>query len=248
MPLLDKLRQYLLTPRRPEAEPGTAYDLWALQYDHQPDNLMLALDEQLCSAMLQQTTIRGNVIADIGCGTGRHWKKILEREPARLVGYDVSPGMLAILRQKYPDAETWLPEGESLPGLADASCDRILSTLTVAHIPDIEAALTEWCRVLKPGGEILITDYHPQALARGGQRTFREGDRVIAVKSHVYPIRKIRALARRLHLEVVNLTEQKIDATMKPFYEKQNAIPVYERFFGVRIIYGIHLKKPDVHQ
>ena len=209
---------------------------------------MLSLDEQLCSAMLQQTTIRDNVIADIGCGTGRHWKKILEREPARLIGYDVSPGMLAILRQKYPDAEVWLPEGESLPGLADASCDRILSTLTVAHIPDIVAALTEWCRVLKPGGEILITDYHPQALSRGGQRTFREGDRVIAVKSHVYPIRKITALARRLHLEVVALTEQKIDATMKPFYEKQNAIPVYERFFGVRIIYGLHLKKPDVHK
>jgi ubiquinone/menaquinone biosynthesis C-methylase UbiE len=248
MPLLDKLKQYLTTPRRPETDPAAAYDIWALQYDRQPDNLMLALDERLFSLLLEEVVVTGKVIADIGCGTGRHWKKLLDRSPARLIGYDVSEGMLAILRQKYPMAETRLPNGESLPGLPDASCDLLLSTLTVAHIPDIEGALTEWDRVLKPGGEMLITDYHPQALARGGQRTFREGDKVIAIRNHVYPIRKLTAIAKRLKLEVLGLREIKIDDSMKPYYEKQNALGVYERFFGVRIIYGLHLKKPDAIQ
>ena len=259
MPLLNKLRQYLLTPRRPEAEPGAAYDIWSLQYDHQPDNLMLALDEQLCTAMLRPIPLSGKVVADIGCGTGRHWGRLLDLEPARLIGFDVSAGMLAILKQKYPEAEIYLLEGGSLPEggsqrervslpIPDASCDIILSTLTVAHIPAIEAALAEWCRVLKPGGEILITDYHPEALSRGGQRTFREGEQVIAVRSHVYPIRKIRAIARQLHLEVLEQVEKKIDATMKPYYEKQNALAVYERFLGVPIIYGLHLKKPDARR
>jgi ubiquinone/menaquinone biosynthesis C-methylase UbiE len=247
MPLLNKLRQYLLSPRRPEAEPGAAYDIWSLQYDHQPDNLMLALDERLCADMLRPIPLSGKVVADIGCGTGRHWRRLLDLGPARLMGFDVSAGMLAILRQKYPEAETYLLKGGSLP-IPDASCDIILSTLTVAHIPAIEAALAEWCRVLKPGGEILITDYHPEALSRGGQRTFREGEQVIAVRSHVYPIRKIKAIARQLHLEVLGQTEKKIDATMKSYYEKQNALAVYERFLGVPIIYGLHLKKPDARR
>jgi len=69
---------------------------------------------------------------------------------------------------------------------------------------------------------------------------------VIAVRSHVYPIRKIRAIARKLHLEELELTERKIDETMRPYYEKQNAIAVYDRFAGVPIIYGLHLKKPGV--
>lgn len=234
--------------RRKESEPAAAYDIWAESYDHQPDNLMLALDEALCTDLLRPVTVTGKVIADIGCGTGRHWKKIFDREPARLMGYDVSAGMLAILRRKYPASETYLLTGSALPELPDASCDLILSTLTVAHIPDLEAVLREWYRVLRPGGDMIITDYHPEALAKGGQRTFREGEKVIAVRNHVYPIRQIRALTSRLGLQEQLVVEKVIDETMKPYYEKQQAVAVFERFRGVRIIYGIHLKKPDAAQ
>jgi ubiquinone/menaquinone biosynthesis C-methylase UbiE len=245
MPLINKLRQYLRPARRKESEPAAAYDIWALSYDHQPDNLMLALDEELCGGLLARVPVSGKVIADIGCGTGRHWKKIFDRQPARLVGYDVSGGMLEILRKKFPPAETHQLKDHRLPELGDASCDLLLSTLTMAHIPDPEAALTEWCRVLSPGGEMIITDYHPVALARGGQRTFREGERVIAVRNHIYPISRILACTRQLGLYEVNVVEKKIDDTMRTYYEKQNALAVFERFNGVPIIYGIHLKKTN---
>ena len=242
---MNKLRQYLRPARRKESEPAAAYDIWALSYDHQPDNLMLALDEELCGSLLARVPVSGKVIADIGCGTGRHWKKIVDRQPARLVGYDVSGGMLEILRKKFPAAETHQLKDHRLPELGDGSCDLLLSTLTMAHIPDPEAALTEWCRILSPGGEMIITDYHPVALARGGQRTFREGERVIAVRNHIYPISRILACTRQLGLCEVNVVEKKIDDTMRPYYEKQNALAVFERFNGVPIIYGLHLKKTD---
>jgi ubiquinone/menaquinone biosynthesis C-methylase UbiE len=144
-----------------------------------------------------------------------------------------------------PPAETHQLKDHRLPELGDASCDLLLSTLTIAHIPDPEAALTEWCRVLSPGGEMIITDYHPIALARGGQRTFREGEKVIAVRNHIYPISRILACTRQLGLYEVNVVEKKIDDTMRTYYEKQNALAVFERFNGVPIIYGIHLKKTD---
>jgi ubiquinone/menaquinone biosynthesis C-methylase UbiE len=248
MPLFNKLRQYIRPSLRKESEPAAAYDIWALSYDHQPDNLMLALDEELCGGLLARTIVTRRVIVDIGCGTGRHWKKLFDRQPSRLIGYDVSEGMLDILRQKYPQAETYLLSDQHLPEVAHASCDLVLSTLTIAHIPDLGAALTEWCRVLKPGGEMIITDYHPTALIKGGQRTFRKGDKVIAIKNHIYSVPEVLAMAQALGLEKLSLIETRIDDTMRPYYEKQNALPVFNRFRGVPIIYGIHLKKTDAAQ
>ncbi|HXB95661.1 MAG TPA: hypothetical protein VNU70_10895, partial [Puia sp.] len=94
-------------------------------------------------------------------------------------------------------------------------------------------------------GEMILSDYHPAALARGGQRTFREGQRVIAVRNHVYPIEKILAICRQLGLQEVSVTERRIDDTMRHYYKKQGALPLFERFRGVPIIYGIHLKRSD---
>jgi len=246
MPILRKIKETLLPGRRKEKEPSAAYDLWAQSYDQQPDNLMLALDERICSDLFTCVALRGSVVADIGCGTGRHWAKILSYRPARLVGYDVSSGMLDILQKKYPQAETYLFQGGLLSELPTGSVDVVLSTLTIAHIPDIVAALKEWNRVLKPGGEMIITDYHPAALARGGQRTFRAGGTVIAIRNHIYPIKKIRAITAKLGLRELSVVEKHVDETMRPYYEKQQALATYQRFHGVPIIYGIHLKKSDV--
>ena len=246
MPILRKIKDTLLPNRRKETEPAPAYDIWALSYDHQPDNLMLALDEEICADLFERVAPRGRTVADIGCGTGRHWAKILSYRPARLVGYDVSSGMLDILQKKYPQAETYLFQGGLLTDLPAGSVDIVVSTLTIAHIPDITAALKEWTRVLKPGGEMIITDYHPAALAKGGQRTFRAEDTVIAIRNHVYPIKKIRAITGRLGLREISVVEKRVDETMRPYYEKQQALATYQRFQGVPIIYGIHLKKSDV--
>ncbi|HLZ88512.1 MAG TPA: class I SAM-dependent methyltransferase [Puia sp.] len=246
MPILRKIKETLLPSRRPVTEPAAAYDIWALSYDHQPDNLMLALDERICTDLFGRTVIDGRVVADIGCGTGRHWNKLLSHRPARLVGYDVSSGMLDILRKKYPQAETYLLQGGLLSELGTGSVDLVVSTLTIAHIPNIVAALVEWNRILKPGGEMILTDYHPAALVKGGQRTFTDSGKVIAIRNHVYPIRKIRAIARKLGFRELTVIEKRIDETMIPYYEKQNALATYQRFQGVPIIYGIHLKKSDV--
>ena len=246
MPILRKIKETFLPSRRVKTEPAAAYDIWALSYDHQPDNLMLALDEELCGHLFRKAVLRDTVIADIGCGTGRHWKRLLSHQPARLVGYDVSSGMLEMLQKKFPAAETYLLQGGLLSHLPAASVDVVLSTLTIAHIPDIVSALVEWNRVLKPGGEMIITDYHPAALARGGERTFRDGGNVIAIRNHVYPIKKIRAITSRLGLQELEVVERTIDATMRPYYEKQQALATYRRFEGVPIIYGTHLKKCDV--
>jgi hypothetical protein len=55
-------------------------------------------------------------------------------------------------------------------------------------------------------------------------------------------------MTKALGLKELSVTETRIDDTMRPYYEKQNALTVFNRFRGVPIIYGIHLKKTDAAQ
>jgi ArsR family transcriptional regulator len=48
---------------------------------------------------------------------------------------------------------------ESLP-LADASLDAVMCVLVLHHVPSPGDALAEACRVLKPGGRLLVVDMH----------------------------------------------------------------------------------------
>jgi len=225
MPLLSRIKHLYTRYRQKETEPEAAYDLWALQCD--------------------DTIIRDKIIADVGCGTGRHWSRLLQKEPAQLLGFDVSGEMLAVLRSKFPGAETNRLTGNHLPGRPDHSCDLIISTLTIAHIKEIKEALQEWNRVLKPGGTIFITDYHPDALARGGNRTFKHQDKTIAVKNHIHSIEKLRSIAEELKLQITHFTDRKIDESVKWYYENKNALALFDEFKDTPIIYSLSLKKPD---
>ena len=240
--ILQKYFRKLLPIRVSETDPEQAYDLWAAAYDAQPDNLMLALDEELFTELLDGVTLKDKIVADIGCGTGRHWQKLINRSPAELIGFDVSKEMLLVLQQKFPAHKTIRLTDHHID-LPDASCDLIVSTLALAHIPEAGKALAEWERVLKPGGEILLTDYHPDALAQGGNRTFKHEGKLVAVKNYVHSIQSVVHIAKQLNWELMRITERKIDERVKGYYEKQGALAVYEKFKGVPIIYGIHLKK-----
>jgi len=229
-----------------ETEPEKAYDLWAANYDGQPDNLMLALDEGVFSALLDEIEVKDKILVDVGCGTGRHWKKIIDRRPKKITGFDVSEKMLSMLRQKFPQTETHHLINNKLNGLVDNSCDIIISTLTIAHIENIEEVLKEWVRVLKPGGDIIITDYHPTALANGADRTFNHNNKKVAIINYTHPIEKIKIIIAGLHLKVLKTIEKNIDIAVKPYYEKHNALAVFEKWKNTPIIYGLRLKKDDI--
>ncbi len=233
------------TVAQKQTNPEDAYNLWASSYDSQPDNLMLALDEELFSNLIKDILFAHKTIADVGCGTGRHWQKIIDNKPMKLIGYDVSEGMLGMLKNKFPDAETNKLDNNHLAGLKNDSIDIIISTLTVAHIEDIQEAFAEWNRVLKPGGEIIITDYHPEALSKGGNRTFNHNNKSVAVKNNIYPVADIKKIVRQFGWLPLQVIEKRIDVSMKHYYEKHQALHLFQQFEGVPIIYGIHLKKSN---
>lgn len=220
-----------------------AYEMWSETYDQQPGNLMLDLDEMIFRGLLENIDVKHKGVADIGCGTGRHWEKIYQKQPAFLMGFDVSGGMLKQLLRKYPAALTQHTNNNSLKQVPDEFIDCLISTLTIAHIENIEEAISAWSRVLKPGGNLVVTDFHPVMLANGGKRSFHHEGRSLSVVNHIHPLETLKRIFSKYELAILRMEERKVDHTVKMYYEAQHALDVYERFFGIPIIYGIHLKK-----
>ena len=104
--------------------------------------------------------LRGRVL-EVGFGSGLNIPYypadvtgVAAIEPAD-TGWKLARKRLA--KTKVPIERTGL-DGQSLP-LEDDSCDTALSTFTLCTIPDVEAALGEIRRVLKPGGELHFLEH-----------------------------------------------------------------------------------------
>jgi arsenite methyltransferase len=98
----------------------------------------------------------GEVILDVGCGPGFYVADLLERG-ATVTGVDSSPAMLAIARKRAPGALLLEGTATQLP-LEDAAFDRALSVQVLEYVADVDGALAELRRVLRPGGRLVIWD------------------------------------------------------------------------------------------
>jgi ubiquinone/menaquinone biosynthesis C-methylase UbiE len=245
--LIAQLKQRLLgktaSKQQGDFASETAYDIWAGSYDAQPDNLMLALDEEVFSVLLKQINMEGSSVADIGCGTGRHWPEILKHKPRNLTGFDVSAKMLAELKTKFPEADVVKIDGYRPLQLGEKVYDVLLSTLTVAHIADMERSVKIWTNSLKEKSSILITDFHPEALARGGKRTFEHDGHSISIINYVHTISKLLKLFGEQGFALEALEERFVDEQVKHYYEKKNALAVYHKFKNQPMIYGMLLTR-----
>jgi ubiquinone/menaquinone biosynthesis C-methylase UbiE len=99
-------------------------------------------------------------ILDLGCGTGALLQRLVALAPeTTLIGVDLSAPMLAVARQKLPEAvELHVGKVESLP-FAQESFDRVISTSAFHYFREPAQALQAIKRVLKPGGVLVITDW-----------------------------------------------------------------------------------------
>jgi ubiquinone/menaquinone biosynthesis C-methylase UbiE len=240
--MIGRLTRFVSNIIAPAERPAAiAYDAWSSFYDRQPDNLMLHLDGLLFSQLLRNISLENKMVVDIGCGTGRHWPAVYAAGPSALKGFDVSQGMLQQLQKKFPGADVQLLHDNTLAQLPAASVDCLISTLTIAHIENLAPAIAEWSNLIKPGGDIVITDFHPAMLAQGGKRSFTYQGKTWSVKNFVHPVETIIEQFRRQGVELVQKLERSVDESVRIFYEQQNALHVYNRFSGMPLIYGLHL-------
>ncbi len=105
-------------------------------------------------------------LLDVGCGTGALLDRLARSHPSvRLAGVDPVPEMLAIARARLGSAVD-LREGwaESLP-FETEQFDRVVSCNMFHYVREPLAALLEMRRVLRPGGQLVVTDWCDDYLA-----------------------------------------------------------------------------------
>lgn len=97
----------------------------------------------------------GKRVLDVGCGKGRFARVFREQEPeAELWGLDISPEMLRFVPEGIRTRAGSMTE---LP-FEDAFFDGAYATESLEHAVEIERAVAEICRVVKPDGRIVVID------------------------------------------------------------------------------------------
>ena len=106
--------------------------------------------------------LRGDVV-EIGAGTGANLDH-LDVEVERATLLEPAPAMAARLREHaaahpYPfGIEVIEAPAEAIP-LPDASADAVISTLVLCSVDDLDLALSEIRRILRPGGALVIIEH-----------------------------------------------------------------------------------------
>ncbi len=145
------------------------FEKWALSYDRSWLNELLFFP---CVRACQEHILRWQQrrgpapfsALDIGCGTGT-LLALLSRLPhaQRLVGLDYSGAMVAQASDKFARLETSdklsaiQGDAEHLP-VDDSGFDVVTCCNSFHHYPHPERAISEFYRVLRPGGLLLLLD------------------------------------------------------------------------------------------
>ncbi|RFU41348.1 class I SAM-dependent methyltransferase [Actinomadura logoneensis] len=130
----------------------------------------------------------GELVVDVGCGTGATALMVSRAEPrARVVAVDPDESVLAIARRKAAvsgaDIRWETGMGDALPGIVgEGAADAVVSTLVLHQCPmeTKRAVLAAMRAVLRPGGKAVIADYGLQRtpLMRLGFRLVQLADGV----------------------------------------------------------------------
>jgi SAM-dependent methyltransferase len=143
------------------------YARWAASYapGHNP---LIAVEEPRAAELL--AGLPATAALDAGAGTGRH-ALALARRGIPVIALDQSPEMLAVVeraaREEGLPVETIVASLDGPLPLGTGRFDLVVCALVLTHVSDLVGAIGEFARVLRPGGHLLVTDFHPAAVARG---------------------------------------------------------------------------------
>lgn len=125
-------------------------------------DLMMYRLEQLSLGKTRRDLLQiaSGKILEIGSGTGANLDKF--RPGSKIVFTDPDAEMVGRLHRKMKtlgiNAKVTLAAAEELP-FSDASFDSVVSTLVLCSVGDLDLALQEVWRVLKPGGKLLFIEH-----------------------------------------------------------------------------------------
>jgi ubiquinone/menaquinone biosynthesis C-methylase UbiE len=121
----------------------------------------------------------GMTVLEIGCGRGIGTELILQRlGAARVVATDLDESMLQRAQKRLGHygadrLELQLADATALK-FEDRSFDAVFNFAAIHHIPDWQSAITEICRVLRPGGRFYFQEVTARWILRWPYRQLFE--------------------------------------------------------------------------
>jgi ubiquinone/menaquinone biosynthesis C-methylase UbiE len=168
--------------------------MWGRAYDFVNAPLERAILAPRRARLLAGLT---GVVLDVGAGTGANLPHF--HSATRVIATEPSSGMskrLAARRSSAPCAVELLHARAEILPLADASVDAVVFTCVLCSVDDVDRALAEARRALRPDGQLLVLEH-----VRGTDRLARWQDRITPLWSRVaggcHPNRDIEPAIRR---------------------------------------------------
>jgi malonyl-CoA O-methyltransferase len=187
-------------------DPQSAYGLWAGTYPPRPHNPLMEVEHETVLALLPD--VRGLTVLDAGCGSGRYLQALAERG-ARTIGMDLSEAMLARARE----ATTRIARADLRALPFDAmSIDLVVCGLALGDFAEVELALTEIARALRPGGRVIYSVVHPAGESAGWSRTFESGGRKLAIDGFWHSVDRHRQACAAVGFAIEEWREPELSA------------------------------------
>jgi SAM-dependent methyltransferase len=209
------------------------YDIWSETYDQTP-NPVVAMDARHTLDLLAPK--RGELILDAGCGTGRNLRSIAEAG-GQPIGIDLSIGMLKVAKRNLPNAPLAVADLQKPYPFRVAQFDAVLCALIGEHLDDLPATFREMNQVLKPGGRLVFSVYHPEMAFAGKEANFQKED----VEYRLGAVRHTVA-------DYLNLLDDASfdDISSKEFLGDEQlaeALPAWSRYLNFPVLLAIEARK-----
>jgi ubiquinone/menaquinone biosynthesis C-methylase UbiE len=216
------------------------YERWAQIYDRTP-NPVLALEERHFKHILPY--LGGKQVLDLACGTGR-WLPILAASGASsVVGIDRSAAMLRIARRKAEiRSRIVLADCLRLP-FPDSAFDFAVCSFALNHIEPLELMACELARVMKLQGQVVISEMHPDAYARGWRLGFRDDRSAVQIETMSYSTENVISCFRSHGLDCDELHEFAFEESEHPIFVAAGKEGIFETINKVPAIQVYEFQK-----
>ncbi|WP_309130510.1 demethylmenaquinone methyltransferase [Brevibacterium sp.] len=140
------------------ADVAAMFDDVASRYDLTNDVMTFGLARAWRRTVAHAVAARpGERVLDLAAGTGTS-SMTFTHHGAEVVAGDISEGMLAEGRRRHPEIDFIYADAMDLP-FSDASFDVVTISFGIRNVQDVDVALTEMLRVLKPGGRLVVCEF-----------------------------------------------------------------------------------------
>ena len=180
--------------------------------------------------------LSGQMALEIGEGTSAFIPRFLQQQARAAVGMEI--GKASEIRQSEM-GKGFAIRGQTtnLP-FANQFFDYVMARLATHQQGDTIRAIKEIGRILTPGGQGILTDFHPFGLyAKSGT------DRLRSVESTIRNIEDYYKICRAAGLRVIDLKEAFIDESVRSLFDTQE-IQSYRNVKGTPLIIFIYFFKP----